>query len=363
MSLTPAAAAQGLRPAAPPIVVAAPPELPSPAPLMALSTGFWAFKAMAAAHELDLFSRLAGGGSTTGAELAEALGIHLRPAEMLLTGCASLGLLEISGGRYRNTPVSEAFLVRGKAHYFGGWIEMADKRLYAGWGKLTEAIRTNRPTTWDPDVQSSLFDGEDPKMLSLFWEAMHSLSTMTARALGEAVDFSGFARLLDIGGGSGAYDIELCRRYPGLCATVFDLPHVAEIAAEKIARAGLDERIATRGGDFFGTAPFPTGHDVHLFSMILHDWDEAKNRALLRRSFEALPRGGAVVVSELLVNNDKTGPAPAALMSLDMLIETEGRNYTPAEYAAWMHEAGFRSVETVWFDAPGANGAVIGRKS
>ena len=82
-----------------------------------------------------------------------------------------------------------------------------------------------------------------------------------------------------------------------------------------------------------------------MLSTILHDWDEAKNRALLRRSFEALPSGGAVVISELLVNDEKTGPAPAALMSLNMLIETEGRNYTPAEYSAWLEEAGFRSTD------------------
>ena len=337
-------------------------ELPSPVPLMALSTGFWAFKTLAAAHEFDLFTRLSNGASTTCPELAQALGLHPRPAEMLLTGCAALGLLEKSDGRYRNAPISEAYLVRGKPHYFGGWVEMADKRLYAGWGKLTEALRTNRPTTWDPAVQSSLFDGEDPKMLALFWEAMHSLSTMTARKLGEAVDFGHSQRLLDIGGGSGAFDIELCRRYPQLRATVFDLPHVVEIAAGKVAQAGLSGRIQTAPGDFFGAAPFPADHDVHLLSMILHDWDEAKDRALLRRSYEALPGGGMVVVSELLVNDDKTGPAPAALMSLNMLIETEGRNYTPAEYTEWMEDAGFRGVETVWFDAPGANGAVIGRK-
>jgi hypothetical protein len=239
---------------------------------------------------------------------------------------------------------------------------MADKRLYAGWGRLVEAIRTNRPTTWDPDVQSSLFDGEDPTMLSLFWEAMHSLSTMTARRLGEAVDFGRFGRLLDIGGGSGAYDIELCRLYPRLRATVYDLPHVAGIAAGKVAQAGLEGRIDAVAGDFFGAAPLPGGHDLHLLSMILHDWDEPRNRALLCRSFEALRSGGAVVISELLVNDDKAGPAPAALMSLNMLIETEGRNYTPAEYTEWLEDAGFRDVETVWFDAPGANGAVIGRK-
>ena len=141
---------------------------------------------------------------------------------------------------------------------------------------------------------------------------------------------------------------------------MFDLPHVAAIAAGKITEAGLTDRIETAGGNFF--KQLPGDHDVHLLSMILHDWDEAKNRALLRRSFEALPSGGAVVISELLVNDEKTGPAPAALMSLNMLIETEGRNYTPAEYSAWLEEAGFRHVETVWFDAPAASGAVIGRK-
>jgi predicted O-methyltransferase YrrM len=327
---------------------------------MALSTGFWASKTLAAAHELDLFSRLAGGAEVTVTGLAEALGLHPRPADMLLTGCAALGLLEKTDRGYRNTPLSEAYLVRGKPYYFGGFVEMADKRLYAGWGRLTEALRTNRPTTWDPAVQSSIFDGEDPTLLATFWEAMHSLSTMTARKLGEAVDLGKFRRLLDIGGGSGAYDIELCKQYAALRATVFDLPHVVPIAAGKIAAAGLADRIATVGGSFF--EPLPKDHDVHLLSMILHDWDEAKNRALLRRSFEALPSGGAVVISELLVNDEKTGPAPAALMSLNMLIETEGRNYTPAEYSAWLKDAGFRDIETVWFDAPAASGAVIGRK-
>jgi predicted O-methyltransferase YrrM len=279
---------------------------------------------------------------------------------MLLTGCASLGLLESEYGRYRNTAISEAYLVPGKPHYFGGWIAMADKRLYAGWGKLAEALRTNRPTTWNPDAQSSLFDGEDPRMLTLFWEAMHSLSTMTARALGAAYDFGRYRRLLDIGGGSGAFDIELCRQYPALRAAVFDLPHVAAFAERNVAQAGLSGRIKGIGGSFFGD--FPKGYDLHLFSMIMHDWDEEKNKALLRRSHETLAPGGAVVISELLVNDDKTGPAPAALMSLNMLIETEGRNYTAAEYSAWLVEAGFCDIEIVAFDAPGANGAVIGHK-
>jgi predicted O-methyltransferase YrrM len=327
---------------------------------MTLSTGFWAFKALAASHELGLFDRLAGGAGMSTAEAAHAFGLHNRPAEMLLTACAALGLLEKVHGRYCNSHISETYLVRGKPYYFGGFVKMADQRLYPGWGKLNEALRTNRPTTWDAEAQASMFDGEDPILLATFWEAMHSLSTMTARRLGEAVDFSPYTRLLDIGGGSGAYDIELCNQYAGLSASVLDLPHVAAIAAERIKDARLTDRIEILTGSFF--EPLPAGHDVHLLSMIMHDWDEAKNRALLRRCFEALPKGGAVIISELLVNDDKTGPAPAALMSLNMLIETEGRNYTAAEYTNWLQDAGFGEVETVSFNAPAANGAVIGRR-
>lgn len=236
------------------------------------------------------------------------------------------------------------------------------KRLYPGWGKLVEAIRSNRPTTWDPTTQKSLFEGEDPAMLELFWEAMHSLSTFTARALGEAVDFSPFERLLDVGGGSGAYDIELCKRYPHLRATVHDLPFVAEIAARKVEESGLSERVQTASGDFFADPALPEGHDVILLSMILHDWNEEHNREILGKCYDALPNGGGIVISELLVNDEKTGPPPAALMSLNMLIETEGRNYTPAEYASWVKDTGFADTRTVWFEAPGSNGAVTARK-
>jgi hypothetical protein len=328
---------------------------------MQIATGFWAFKTLAAAHELDLFTRLAGGVETSAQELASELGIEHRPAEMLLTGCASLGLLERGDQGYRNTELSEQFLVRGTRYAFGGLVTMFDRRLYPGWGKLTDAIRTNRPTTWDPERERSMFEREDPAVLETFWEAMHSLSAFTARTLGDAIELDAATRLLDVGGGSGAFAIELCRRYPSLRATVFDLPHVIGIAADKIADADLRDRVAVQGGDFFADA-LPPGHDVHVYSMIMHDWNEQHDRLLLRKSFDALPSGGTIVISELLVDDDKSGPAPAALMSLNMLIEAEGRNYTASEYTDWLKDAGFVDPRTVRFEAPGANGAVVARK-
>ncbi len=333
-------------------------------PLMELATSFWAFKTFASAVELDLFSYVSAQKGSTVAELAKAFSIHERPAEMLLTGCAALGLLGKKKDRYVNTPLSERFLVRGAPYYFGGMVTMLDKRLYAGWGKLTEAIRTNRPTTWDSDTLRSLFDDLDEAMLTHFWEAMYSVTISTAAALSQALDFKKFHRILDVGGGSAAFAIELCRRNKKLRATVYDMPQVVEIAATKIAAAGLTERIGTAGGDFFRDAEYPAGHDAIILSLIMHDWGEAENREILRKCHAALPSGGAVIISELLVNDDKTGPPPGALMSLNMLIETrDGRNYTAAEYGAWLCDIGFHKVRRVRVAGPGADGAVIGYKA
>ena len=335
----------------------------SPLPLMQLSIGFWSFKALATAHELDLFARLSGTDGRTVDELAEMLGIDQRPAELLVTACASIGLIERRDGRFVNSALAEEFLVPGKAYQFGGWVQMLDRRLYPAWSRLTEAVRTNRPTTWNPDEQAHLFDSEEPELLDLFWEAMHSLSTLTARELGTRVDLSASTALLDVGGGSGAYDIELVRRYPNLRATVLDLPPVCEIASNKIMEAGYEDRIAVTPGDFLADPELPTGHDVVLLSMIMHDWSPEQDLAILGKCFAALPSGGRIVISELLVNDEKTWPPAAALMSLNMLVETVGgRNYTAAEYEQWLHATGFVDVQTVTFEAPGANGAVVARK-
>ncbi|MFI5933142.1 methyltransferase [Actinoplanes sp. NPDC051494] len=334
----------------------------TPTPLMDLVTGFWSFKTFAAAVELDLFSRLAGGRTLTVADAGQVFGLPERPADLLLTACASLGLLERAGEGYRNTALAEEFLVRGRPYYFGGQVSYCDQRTYLPWHRVGEALRGDKPLTWDPQTQESMFTSEDPQMLATFWEAMYSTSIFTARALAGAVELTPYRRILDVGGGSGAFPIELCQIFSGLSATVLDLPHVCEIAARKIASAGLGDRIATTAGDFLA-GDLPGGHDVVLFSMILHDWDEPANRELLAKAYAALPSGGLVIISELLLNEERTGPAPAALMGMNMLVETVGgRNYSDAEYSAWLAGAGFTDLRTVHFDAPGANGAVLGRK-
>ncbi|MFC0038578.1 methyltransferase [Actinomadura rayongensis] len=332
---------------------------PSPLPLMEIASGVYAFKALALATDLGVFTELADGGGTDTAAFAVRHGIARRPAELLLTACTSLGLLRRDAdGRYRNTELSERFLVRGRPYYFGGWIAVVDRHEYPAYQRLAGSLRGNHPVTWDVERQESLFD---PAVADLFWEGMHSLAAPTAAALADAFDLTGVRRLLDVGGGGAAFAVELCRRLPGLAVTIFDLPFVCDLTRERVASAGLTDRIALAAGDFFAD-PLPAGHDALLLSNILHDWGEADVARILAACAAALPSGGRLLICEAFVADDKTGPPLAALMSLNMLVETWGRNYTAAEYGAWLDGAGLRVEAFVPFDAPGANGVLVARK-
>ncbi|WP_432069155.1 methyltransferase [Streptomyces sp. AA1529] len=339
------------------------PSLP-PTELMQLATGFWSFKTYAGAIEIGLFDLLADGRALTVEEVSAELEIAHRPADLLLAGCASLGLLDKSGARYRNSMLAEEFLVEGRPYYFGGFVRYLDSREYPAWQHIVEALRTNRPTTWTPGTQDSLFDTEDPETLQLFWDCMFSVSVLTARTLAGIYDFTRHTRLLDVGGGAGAFPIELCRRFDHLSATVFELPHVCDLARTKVTEALLNGRVNTVAGDFNRDPVLPGGYDVIILSMILHDWDEESGRALLRKCRATLPANGAVLICELLLNDERTGPPAAALMGMNMLVETEGgKNYSAAEYSRWLLDAGFARVEVLPVEAVGANGVVVGHVS
>ncbi|RZS44669.1 O-methyltransferase [Herbihabitans rhizosphaerae] len=229
--------------------------------------------------------------------------------------------------------------------------------------RLEDALRTNAPTTWDPDTQVSLFDNLDPAFVGDFWAGMFSMSTWTARVVASSVDFTGTRRFLDVGGGGTPYGIVLCQQNPELRATVYDLPQACEFARGKITEAGLGDRIEVVEGDFFVDAALPGGHDTILLSMILHDWAEPECRAILDKCWRALPPGGRLMISELLVDDTKDGPVDAALMSIHMLVETFGRNYTESEYTRWLTDTGFDKIHTIRFEALSANGVVIGTKA
>jgi len=331
----------------------------STAPLHRLAVGFWASNTLAAAVELELFTQLSGR-KVNAEDLSRLLEIPIRPSSMLLSAGAALGLLEERDGCYYNSAAAEEFLVKGKHYYFGNYIAMVHRHLYEPWRRLPEAIRTNKPQVWTGDTFDEI--AGDPEAQRNFTAAMHSLSIFRAKAVFEVFDLRRYAHLLDVGGASGAYCIEAGRQNPSLRATVFDRESALMTARERIAEANLCDRIDTHAGDFF-KEDLPFGSDVILLSHILHDWSPEQNRFILDKCFAALPAGGLLMVCEVMMNDDKTGPELAALLSLNMLVATEsGCNYSWSEYSSLLGAAGFKKIQRVTVPASGGLGILVGRK-
>jgi len=176
----------------------------SPVPLMQLATAFWAFGTLAAAVELDLFSKISGAG-TNANELMTLLGLPSRPAEVLLSGCAGLGLLQKRDGRFHNTPLADEYLVRGKPYYFGGFVTFNFQQTYLPWHRVVEALKTERRVWFEDQTRDwAQTVAQNAEQQRVFTEAMHSISIQSAKAVAEAFDFSKRKQLLGVGGGSGA---------------------------------------------------------------------------------------------------------------------------------------------------------------
>ncbi|WP_017603259.1 methyltransferase [Nocardiopsis alkaliphila] len=330
-----------------------------PTPLMRMTTGLWVSQTLSAAEEVDLFTFLSEKGGSDLTELAYGLNLSERPTEVLVTACAALGLLRRQGDHIVNTDLAEDYLVRGTPYFLGDYIRMLREFVYPGWMRVADAVREDRPVRDESAPGAGIFAKENRP--AFFWNGLWPLSALTAQTLAAEVDLSFITSLLDVGGGGGAFAVELCRRYRDLSVTIYDLPHVCEHTQEFLRGMDHGERVRFHAGDFFAE-DLPRGHDAILLSMILHDWAEEANRELLDKCYRALPAGGLIVISELLVDDDRSGPLEAALMSMNMLVGTPGRNYAVGEYRSWLEDAGFTRTRVVSFHAPGANGVVLARK-
>jgi predicted O-methyltransferase YrrM len=232
----------------------------------------------------------------------------------------------------------------------GGFVRMVDERVYRAWEHLSWSLANNRPVEAKSggDAESLFDDAKKEKgiqEIEKFTHAMYGVSIGPAMALAKAFDFSKHKSMLDIGGGSGAYAIHVAKENPNMTATVADLAPVCRVAEQYIAGYGLAGRVKTIPLDFW-KQDIPAGYDVAFLSHILHDYSEEKDVALLKKVHAALPKGGAVIISEWMLNDDKSGPVPSAMMGLNMIVETNGgRNYSFAEISEMMKKAGFQDIE------------------
>ncbi|MGA2271507.1 MAG: methyltransferase [Bryobacteraceae bacterium] len=300
--------------------------------------GFQESRVILTALELDLFSAI--GSGTTAAQVAAAAGTDARATEMLLNALASLELVRKEGPVFHNAPVAARFLAAGSPDS-ARMAMLHTARLWHRWSGLTECVRTG----------TAVPDERGPEGTEAFIAAMHNNARMRAAQLAQAAA-AGAKRMLDVGGGSGAYAIAFAKANPRLRAEVFDQPAVLAIAERHIHEAGLTERVTTRAGDLRADE-FGGGYDLVLISAICHMLAPEENRNLLARAYRALEPGGRVVIQDFLLRADKTGPRAGALFSLNMLVNTRGgASYSEDEYTAWLRAAGFGEVRRVPLAGP-----------
>jgi 2-polyprenyl-3-methyl-5-hydroxy-6-metoxy-1,4-benzoquinol methylase len=297
----------------------------------------------------------------TGHELQGVLRLHPRANPDFFDTLVALRFLDRAGdgseARYRNTEETALFLDRNSPDFMGGFLEMANARLYPFWGDLTEGLRTGLPQNEIKHAGASMFNElyRKPERLEQFLDAMSGISAGNFQALAEKFDFSRYHTVCDVGGAAGLLSMLVARHHPHLRCTSADLPAATLIAERKIAAAGLSDRVSARAIDFFAE-PLPKA-DVITMGMILHDWNLEKKMRLVRAAYEALPPGGAFVVVENLIDDARRENAFGLMMSLNMLIEFgDAFDFTAADFFGWCREVGFRRTEVIPLAGPASAG-------
>jgi hypothetical protein len=326
---------------------------------MQLGLGFMASKTLLSAVEIGLFTELAAG-PLDAAAIGERLGIHPRARLDFLDTLVALKMLRRENGVYSNSPETDAFLDRAKPSYIGGLLEMLGTRICGFWGSMTEALHTGQPQNESrdgTDMFAQLY--ADPERLRQFLGAMSSLSGMGARVLAQKFPWADYKTFVDLGCAQGAAPVQIALAHPHLAGAGFDLPPVQPIFEEYVAAHGVQDRLRFHPGSFF-TDPLPPT-DVVVMGHVLHDWDLGTKRMLIKKVYDALPVGGAFIVCETLIDDDRSQNVTGLLISLNMLIETPGGfDFTGADGQRWMKEAGFR--ETRVEPLAGPDSIVVGIK-
>lgn len=293
--------------------------------LRKLLSGFQASRVILTANNLKVFDLLTAPRSA--AESAQALGTDVRATEILLDALTGLGLLKKSGGKYKNAPIANRLLISTAPASLAGMVRHVDT-LWKNWSALDEVMKTGLPARKARDHEA-------------FIRAMHSIAFLRAKDVINELDLKGVRRALDLGGGPGTYGMELAKR--GISVTLFDMPETIAIAKDIVQRSRA-KNMEFMGGNFLNDH-IGSGYDLIFISQISHSFSGKDNRFIIEKSRDALNAGGKIAIQEFFIEHDRTKPAPSALFSVNMLVNTDaGRCYSPQEIKGWLSDAGFSAV-------------------
>lgn len=331
-----------------------------------IAGGHSAFQLLWSGVELGLFDKLAAEPGLDLPQLATRLGLELYPARVLIVGLTAVGLIEKRGEGFHNAPVSQHALVTGSEANLAAVLGWQAHIVYPGMMDFTQSLRESKNVGLDrfSGPGNTLYQrlAAQPKLERVFQAAMSSLSQSANRHVATAIDWGRFKHVVDAGGGDGTNAIALATRYPALRVTVMDSPTVCALAREKIAVAGLSDRVKTHAGDFRRDA-FPADADAVLFCHIFTIFSMEHNRELLAKCARELPSGGSVVLFNMMGADDDTGPMSTALGSPYFLaIATgEGMLHAGKDYAEAMRATGFKELHRVT-GLPLDHGVLVGTK-
>ena len=319
-----------------------------------LGFGYWKSCILFTAVEFDIFT-LIGKGKVTARGISKSIHANERATEMLLNALVSLKLLTRQKNHYKNSPVSNLHLIRGKPLYLGDAVHHAHN-IMDNWTMLRETIETGNAVSL-----KDLPEEVDPHDARDFITAMHNIASVKADELCSIIDLKGARSFLDLAGGPGTYAIAFAKANPQLHAVVFDLEHVTRLTQEFIKASGMEERVSVQAGNCLEDSFGMNEYDAILVSNILHIYNPANNLKILRKCRDALREGGRVIIHEFVLDETKTRPQFAALFSLNMLIGTqEGASYSESEYRAWLEDAGFKHIRKI--DLESNSSLIIGKK-
>jgi 3-hydroxy-5-methyl-1-naphthoate 3-O-methyltransferase len=303
------------------------------------------FPIVTVADAIGLFAAASGRALTT-AELATQLDVDARALGIHLGLLAALGFVERRESRWRTSAVARTWLHPEGEGYYGPLIHRYrdSQPLHA---QLLATLRTGDKAKGHVSAAEEWERGEMPPDMAQWLTAfMNAHSRAAAKGVAQQPLMAQVRTVLDVGGGSGIYSIEMAKAWTGLSATVMEIPQVCAAAEPFIATAGMSGRVRTQAVNMF-TQDWPRDYDAHFFSNVFHDWSDATNRLLAKKSFAALPKGGRILLHEMLMDDDGCGPLPAAAFSVLMLLATRGKQYSLPEFRSILEDAGFTDVEAV----------------
>jgi len=336
----------------------------TPSKIMQVGMGFWASKTLLTAVNLGLFTHLAQE-RMSGSDIKEKLGLQGRGLYDFLDTLVTLGFLTRDGvmenAVYGNAEDSNVFLDKNKPSYMGGILEMSNNRLYSFWNDLEEGLKTGKPQNEEKYNRRSIFEEmyENQEKLKGFTKAMAGIQMGNFMAFANKFDFSPYQSLCDIGGAGGDLSAQVAMNNDHMNCISFDLPPVQPVATENISKMGLSNRVTTQAGNFFEDE-LPKA-DVITMGNVLHDWGTDDKKMLMKKAYNALPEGGALVVIESIIDDERNKNGFGLMMSLNMLIETkEGFDFTGRDFNGWAKDIGFK--ETHAMPLTGPSSAVIAIK-